>query len=67
MGELYMNSLEFTTFINTIANAIACNASPEQLDLLAVTFTQLGDTLATISVTKNLCLNKKTVSHGNTV
>ena len=45
-----MNSLEFTTFINTLANAISNNLTNEQIGLLAVTLTQLGDTLATIAV-----------------
>ena len=45
-----MNSLEFTTFINTLANAISNQLNSEQIGLLAVTLTQLGDTLATIAV-----------------
>jgi len=54
-----MNSFEFTTFINSIANFIACNSSDKELALLATVFTQIGDTLATISVTRGLCDDKK--------
>lgn len=50
-----MNLLELTTIINSLANLIACNSSSNELDILAVIFTQLGDTLATISVLKNSC------------
>ena len=47
-----MNSCELVTFISTIACAIASNKSQEEVELLAVLFTQLGDTLSTISITK---------------
>jgi len=46
----YLNSLEFTTFINTLANIIASNLSDSELAILSAIFTQLGDTLATISI-----------------
>lgn len=45
-----MNSCEFVTFISTLACAIAKGKSQDEIDILAVFFTQLGDTLATISV-----------------
>ena len=44
-----MSPLELTTSITALANAIACNIKDDKLDILAVSFTQLGDTLATIS------------------
>lgn len=50
-----MNPLQLTTFINTTANFIACNANDDELNLLSAVFTQLGDTLATISVQRNIC------------
>ncbi|HIU52414.1 MAG TPA: hypothetical protein IAB70_07410 [Candidatus Merdicola faecigallinarum] len=45
-----MGSCEFVTLISTLACTIAKNKSQKEIELLAVFFTQLGDTLATISV-----------------
>ena len=45
-----MNSCEFVTLISTLACTIANGKSQEELAVLATFFTQLGDTLATISV-----------------
>ncbi len=56
-----MNALELTSSITALANAIACQISDDKLDLLAAVFTQLGDTLATISVQRDIC-EKKEVS-----
>lgn len=50
-----MNSLELTTMITAVANAIACNLTPGELALVAGIFVQLGDTLATIATQKTLC------------
>lgn len=50
-----MSPFELTTFINTTANAIACNANDDELNLLSVVFSQLGDTFATIAVQRNIC------------
>ena len=50
-----MKSLELTTTITAIANAIACNLTIDELALLAGIFVQLGDTLATIAAAENLC------------
>lgn len=44
-----MNNCEFVTFISAIACSIAKNKSEEELNILALMFTQLGDTLATLS------------------
>jgi len=44
-----MNNCEFVTFISTLACSIAKNKSEEELSILALMFTQLGDTLATLS------------------
>jgi len=44
-----MGSYEFVTFISTLAYSISKNKTQEEVDLLAVFFTQLGDTLATLS------------------
>lgn len=52
-GILTMNSCELVTFISALACAISQNMSNQEIDLLAVVFTQLGDTLATISFKKS--------------
>lgn len=45
-----MQSCEFVTFISTLACSIAKNKSQKEIELLAAFFSQLGDTLATLSV-----------------
>jgi len=50
-----MNSLELTTTITALANAIACKLNVDQLNLLGVILTQLGDTLATIATQRSFC------------
>lgn len=45
-----MNSFELITFISTIAYTIAKNKTQNEIDIISVFFTQLGDTLATISI-----------------
>lgn len=54
-----MNPCELTVTITAIANVLACNLSDEELGLLAASFTQLGDTLATIGVQRAICNDKK--------
>jgi len=51
-----MNSLELTSFITLLANTISQNISDDDvLALLGNIFTQLGDTLSTISAKRVLC------------
>ena len=50
-----MNSCELTAAITAIANAIACNRTVDEISLLGVVFTQLGDTLLTIATQKSIC------------
>lgn len=50
-----MNGCELTAYVTAAANALAANATTEQLELMAVVFTQLGDTLATIAVSRSVC------------
>lgn len=45
-----MNNCEFVNLISSIACLIAKDKTNEDLALLAAFFTQLGDTLTTISV-----------------
>ncbi len=44
-----MNSCEFVTFISALASSIAKNKTQDEINLLSTFFSQLGDTLATIS------------------
>ena len=50
-----MNPFELTATITALANAIACKLNVEQLNLLGVVLTQLGDTLTTIATQRALC------------
>ena len=54
-----MNSLELTSAVTALANAIACKLSIDEIALLASVFVQLGDTLATIAARENLCGSQK--------
>lgn len=47
--------LALTTAVNTLAVAIANQLGDGELALTAAVFTQLGDTLATIAVQRQLC------------
>ena len=50
-----MNSLELTSAVTALANAIAIGLTPAETALLASVFVQLGDTLATIAARESLC------------
>lgn len=50
-----MTSLELTSAVTAIANALACSLTDEQTALLASVLVQLGDTLTTILACKNQC------------
>ena len=49
-----MNGCELTAAITAIANWLAGQMSQEELELLGVTSTQLGDTLLTIVTRRSL-------------
>ena len=51
-------SLELTSAVTALANAIACNLAIDEIVLIASIFVQLGDTLATIAARENLCGDK---------
>lgn len=59
-----MRSLELTGAVTALANAIACNMTPDVLALIASIFVQLGDTLATIAATENLCRSSEDKNNG---
>ena len=50
-----MNSLELTSAVTALANAIACKLSVDEIALWSSVFVQLGDTLATIAAREILC------------
>ena len=50
-----MNSCERTAAITAIANYLAGQMTLEELELLGVSLTQLGDTLATIAAHQSIC------------
>ena len=55
MGGYAVNACELTAIITALANAIAQNRTVEELTLLGVVLTQLGDTLSTIATQKSIC------------
>lgn len=58
-----MNPCALSASITALANALACKLSNDELDLVAAALTQLGDTLATISVQRSICeRNSRTAS-----
>lgn len=48
-----MNGCELVTFISTLACAITQDKTIDEISVLAAIFTQLGDSLATIAITKS--------------
>lgn len=57
-----MNSCELTASVTAVANAIACKLSDDELNVLGVTLTQLGDTLLTIATHRGICYSKNKFS-----
>ena len=58
-----MNSCELTASITALANALACKLTEDEINLLGVALTQLGDTLLTIATQRSICSrSKQTVS-----
>ena len=53
-----MNGRELTASVTAVANMLACNLTEEELNLLGVTLTQLGDTLLTIATHRSICCKK---------
>lgn len=50
-----MNSLELTSTITALANAIACKLTNDEISILANVLDQLSDTLSTIATQRSLC------------
>lgn len=53
-----MNPCELTATITAIANWLACQLTEDELNLLGVSLTQLGDTILTIATQKSICCKK---------
>ena len=53
-----MNACELTAAITALANAISCGRNADEINLIGVVFTQLGDTLLTIGTHKSICEGK---------
>ncbi len=53
-----MSPCELTTAVSALANVISANLSDDELSLLGAILTQLGDTLETISVQREVCKNR---------
>ena len=50
-----MNGCTLTATITALANALACQLSEEELNLLGAVLTQLGDTILTMATYKSIC------------
>ena len=50
-----MNSLELTSAITAVANAIACGLTNDEISILASILDQLSDTLSTIATYRSAC------------
>lgn len=50
-----MNACELTASITAIANMLAKTLTNDELNLLGVTLTQLGDTLLTLATHRDIC------------
>lgn len=53
-----MDACELTASITAAANLIAQNLTDDELNILGVTLTQLGDTLLTIATQRSICCKK---------
>lgn len=50
-----MNPCELTASVTALTNALACNLTQDELNLLGAVLTQLADTLFTIAAHRNCC------------
>lgn len=54
----YMNSCEISAAVTAIANILFKKLNDDEIALLGAILVQLGDTLETMSVQKEICQNK---------
>ena len=57
-GVRRMNACEVTASVTALANTLACQMSTDELNLLGVILTQLGDTILTIAAHREICGGK---------
>ena len=50
-----MNVGALTASVTALANTLACYLSDDELNLLGVALTQLGDTILTIATHRSIC------------
>lgn len=50
-----MDPCGLTASVTAIANALACRLTTDEINLLGVVLTQLGDTLLTIAAHREIC------------
>ena len=50
-----MNGCSLTASVTAIANTLACNMTEDELTMLGVILTQLGDTLLTLAAQRSIC------------
>lgn len=50
-----MDPCGLTASVTAIANALACRLTTDEINLLGVVLTQLGDTLLTIATHREIC------------
>ena len=50
-----MNGCTLTASITALANILACQLTEDELNLLGVVLTQLGDTILTIATHRSIC------------
>ena len=50
-----MNACELTASVTAIANLLAQNFTDDELNILGVVLTQLGDTILTIVTQRSIC------------
>ena len=50
-----MNACELTASVTAIANLLAQNFTDDELNILGVVLTQLGDTILTIATQRSIC------------
>ena len=53
-----MNGCELTASITALANTLTCNMTTDEMNLLGVILTQLGDTILTLATYKSICCEK---------
>ena len=60
-----MDGCSMNITVSALACAIAKGKSNSEISLLAVMFTQLGDSLATIAATNEICCTQKDMENNN--